>query len=152
MWRYVSFVNGPITACVPSANSVIRHTANVLVWMGWQTDLARSFMPKHFLLSMESIKRGRIHTLVTCFFSHFSIGHLLTNLLVLYFFSPAAIMALGTTRFLQVRPACPRHTDDSTVSHLFLYCRCIWLLAYHLPSEVSFISILFQSLGYQVRS
>mmetsp|Transcript_21743 Transcript_21743/g.35960 ORF Transcript_21743/g.35960 Transcript_21743/m.35960 type:complete len:317 (+) Transcript_21743:32-982(+) len=56
--------------------------ANICVWILWHC-LDKTLMERHFTLSVYGISQGRIWTLVTCFFSHDSLGHLLWNLSVL---------------------------------------------------------------------
>lgn len=52
--------------------------------MLWQTNpwLAQ----KHFVVSLESLREGRVWTAVTASFSQSSFGHLAGNMISLYFF------------------------------------------------------------------
>ena len=59
--------------------------ANVAVFAAWH-NLDPRFMRANFLVSEESIKRGRWHTLLTSAFSHRDVSHLAANMLALYFF------------------------------------------------------------------
>lgn len=59
--------------------------ANAVVFVGWHT-IDESFMLRHFTNSLENLRAGRIHTLITTAFSHYSILHMGTNLIALYFF------------------------------------------------------------------
>ncbi|KAF5934087.1 hypothetical protein HYC85_030258 [Camellia sinensis] len=58
---------------------------NIAVFMLWRiTD--QQFMLKNFTISVENFKSGRVHTMVTSAFSHIDIGHLVSNMIGLYFF------------------------------------------------------------------
>lgn len=59
--------------------------ANVGVFMLWRiADV--EFMMKNFTISVDNFKSGRIHTLITSAFSHSDAGHLISNMVGLYFF------------------------------------------------------------------
>lgn len=60
-------------------------------------------MYENFTLSNRGIfKEGRIHTLFTYMWSHQSTGHLLGNMVTLWFFGTEAIALLGVPRFLAI--------------------------------------------------
>ncbi|KAL5723201.1 rhomboid protease [Ranunculus cassubicifolius] len=59
--------------------------ANVAVFMLWRS-ASPSFMRKHFMISVENVKSGRLHTVITSAFSHMDLDHLFSNMLGLYFF------------------------------------------------------------------
>lgn len=59
--------------------------ANVAVFMLWRISDHR-FMLNNFTISLDNFKSGRIHTLITSAFSHIDIGHLISNMIGLYFF------------------------------------------------------------------
>ena len=67
--------------------------ANVAVFAAWH-NLDPRFMRANFLVSEESIKRGRWHTLLTSAFSHRDVSHLAANMLALYFFGRDVARAL----------------------------------------------------------
>ncbi|XP_031407365.1 RHOMBOID-like protein 12, mitochondrial isoform X2 [Punica granatum] len=59
--------------------------ANVSVFLLWQVADHR-FMFRNFMISLDHIRNGYLHTMVTSAFSHMSAGHLVSNMLGLYFF------------------------------------------------------------------
>ncbi|XP_038893963.1 RHOMBOID-like protein 12, mitochondrial [Benincasa hispida] len=59
--------------------------ANVAVFLLWQI-ADPIFMSKNFTISIENVRSGRIHTLITSAFSHKEIGHIVSNMIGLYFF------------------------------------------------------------------
>ncbi|KAJ4816190.1 hypothetical protein LUZ62_028756 [Rhynchospora pubera] len=59
--------------------------ANAAVFILWRTE-DPSFMRKHFMLSLDNFKSGRLHTLITNAFSHLELDHIIPNMLGLYFF------------------------------------------------------------------
>ncbi|KAK4750463.1 hypothetical protein SAY87_003945 [Trapa incisa] len=59
--------------------------ANVVVFLLWQV-ADRGFMMRNFMISVDNIRKGYLHTMVTHAFSHMSIGHIVSNMLGLYFF------------------------------------------------------------------
>ncbi|KAF7135230.1 hypothetical protein RHSIM_Rhsim08G0143800 [Rhododendron simsii] len=70
-----------------NANNVILGLvlANVAVFMLWRL-ADQQFMLKHFTISVDNFKSGRVHTLITSAFSHIDAGHLVSNMIGLYFF------------------------------------------------------------------
>ena len=77
--------------------------ANGLVYLGWQTYLIGSgVLKKHFMLSRENIRQGRLHTLVTHSFTHISLYHLLSNSLGLYFIGGHIEKIFGPSLFLKI--------------------------------------------------
>ena len=75
--------------------------ANVAVFAAWH-NLDPRFMRANFLVSEESIKRGRWHTLLTSAFSHRDVSHLAANMLALYFFGRDVARALGPAALLNL--------------------------------------------------
>ena len=77
---------------------------NFAVYAGWQmatTWSEKQFMANNFLMSRHGVFReGKVHTLVTHFFSHRDLYHLGANMFSLYFFGSEALLALGARRFL----------------------------------------------------
>lgn len=58
--------------------------ANGAVFMLWRID--PYFATKHFVVSLESLRSGRIWTALTASFSQQDFGHLASNMISLYFF------------------------------------------------------------------
>ncbi|XP_052175959.1 RHOMBOID-like protein 12, mitochondrial [Diospyros lotus] len=65
---------------------------NVAVFMLWRI-ADHQFMTKNFTVSVENFKSGHVHTMITAAFSHIDIGHLISNMIGLYFFG----MNIGRT-------------------------------------------------------
>ncbi|KGN64067.1 RHOMBOID-like protein 12, mitochondrial [Cucumis sativus] len=59
--------------------------ANVAVFLLWRI-ADPIFMSKNFTISLENVRSGRIHTLITSAFSHIDTGHIVSNMVGLYFF------------------------------------------------------------------
>ncbi|XP_021312462.1 RHOMBOID-like protein 12, mitochondrial isoform X1 [Sorghum bicolor] len=59
--------------------------ANVAVFMLWRV-ADPGFMRRHFMISLDNLKSGRLHTLLTNAFSHAESNHLFANMIGLYFF------------------------------------------------------------------
>lgn len=67
---------------------------NAVVWVAWV--IARdkgsapgalfALMDKHFMVSMDAVRQGYIHTLVTSTFSHIDLNHILFNMLGVWIF------------------------------------------------------------------
>ncbi|KAI8013661.1 hypothetical protein LOK49_LG05G03593 [Camellia lanceoleosa] len=57
-------------------------TSCFMLW--WIAD--QQFMLKNFTISLENFKSRRIHMMITSTFSHIDIGHLISNMIGLYFF------------------------------------------------------------------
>ncbi|XP_043706057.1 RHOMBOID-like protein 12, mitochondrial isoform X2 [Telopea speciosissima] len=72
---------------LPTAENVVLGliVANAAVFMLWRI-ADPTFMRKHFMISVDNVTSGRIHTLITSAFSHKDIGHLVSNMIGLYFF------------------------------------------------------------------
>lgn len=58
---------------------------NVAVFMLWRI-ADRKFMIKNFMISLDNVRSGRVHTMITSAFSHIEVGHLISNMIGLYFF------------------------------------------------------------------
>ncbi|KAJ4974033.1 hypothetical protein NE237_007207 [Protea cynaroides] len=71
----------------PTADNIVMGLvgANVFVFILWRI-ADPTFMRKHFMISVENVTSGRLHTLITSAFSHKEIGHLVSNMFGLYFF------------------------------------------------------------------
>ncbi|ESW27208.1 hypothetical protein PHAVU_003G183300 [Phaseolus vulgaris] len=59
--------------------------ANVAIFLLWRI-ANEKFMIQNFTISLDSIKSGRLHTLITNAFSHVDTWHLVSNMIGLYFF------------------------------------------------------------------
>ncbi|XP_022137034.1 RHOMBOID-like protein 12, mitochondrial [Momordica charantia] len=59
--------------------------ANVAVFLLWRI-ADPVFMSRNFTISVENIRSGRVHTLITSAFSHVEVGHIVSNMIGLYFF------------------------------------------------------------------
>ncbi|KAL6175414.1 hypothetical protein ACLB2K_052055 [Fragaria x ananassa] len=59
--------------------------ANVAVFLLWKI-ADPVFMYKNFTLSLHNVTSGRLHTLITSAFSHIDVGHIISNMIGLYFF------------------------------------------------------------------
>uniref|UniRef100_J3L4C3 Peptidase S54 rhomboid domain-containing protein n=2 Tax=Oryza brachyantha TaxID=4533 RepID=J3L4C3_ORYBR len=88
---------------MPSAEGAVLMliAANVGVFMLWRL-ADPSFMRRHFMISLDNFKSGRIHTLLTSAFSHAEADHLLTNMIGLYFFGLNVSYAFGPAFVLKL--------------------------------------------------
>ncbi|XP_071703360.1 RHOMBOID-like protein 12, mitochondrial [Rutidosis leptorrhynchoides] len=59
--------------------------ANVAVFLLWRV-ADRRFMVQNFMVQVDNFKSGRIHTMITAAFSHNEVGHIVSNMIGLYFF------------------------------------------------------------------
>lgn len=59
--------------------------ANVAVFLLWRI-ADPEFMFKNFVISLNNFTSGRLHTLITSAFSHIDVGHIISNMIGLYFF------------------------------------------------------------------
>ena len=73
--------------------------ANMVVHAFWQDRRWQPFMHRHFVLSLESVRRRRWHTMITSAFSQLSPSHLLTNMVMLSFFGLSLPRRLGVPAF-----------------------------------------------------
>ncbi|GAA5824716.1 hypothetical protein JCM3770_003079 [Rhodotorula araucariae] len=83
---------------------------NVAVYLAWSygQQLALRFrdaswvrfLQRNFTVSWHNISQGRVWTLITSAFSHEGTGHILVNMLSLFFMAPAAMAVLGNSGFL----------------------------------------------------
>ncbi|KAJ7530710.1 hypothetical protein O6H91_14G015900 [Diphasiastrum complanatum] len=72
---------------------------NLAVYLLWRFG-DYSFMHKHFMVSVDNLMSGRLHTVLTSAFSHKDIYHLLFNMLGLYFFGREIALGFGGRRLL----------------------------------------------------
>ncbi|WVZ68749.1 hypothetical protein U9M48_017649 [Paspalum notatum var. saurae] len=75
--------------------------ANVAVFMLWRV-ADPGFMRRHFMISLDNFKSGRLHTLVTSAFSHAELNHLVTNMVGLYFFGTGIASTFGPAFLLKL--------------------------------------------------
>ncbi|GMH21903.1 hypothetical protein Nepgr_023746 [Nepenthes gracilis] len=59
--------------------------ANVAVFFLWRI-ADSNFMYQNFTISVDNFSSGRVHTLITSAFSHIDVGHIVSNMIGLYFF------------------------------------------------------------------
>uniref|UniRef100_A0ACD5W1A4 Uncharacterized protein n=1 Tax=Avena sativa TaxID=4498 RepID=A0ACD5W1A4_AVESA len=91
---------------VPSADGVVLTlmVANVAVYMLWQK-ADPNFMRDHFTISLENLRSGRLHTLLTSAFSHAESRHLLSNMMCLFFFGSTISSTFGPAFLLKLYTA-----------------------------------------------
>ncbi|XP_042500453.1 RHOMBOID-like protein 12, mitochondrial isoform X2 [Macadamia integrifolia] len=75
--------------------------ANVAIFILWRI-ADPTFMRKHFMISVENVISGRVHTLITSAFSHKDIGHLASNMIGLYFFGQNIVRLFGPEFLLKL--------------------------------------------------
>jgi membrane associated rhomboid family serine protease len=74
---------------------------NVAVFMLWRV-ADPGFMSRHFMISLDNIKSGRLHTLLTSAFSHAESDHLISNMIGLYFFGTSIARTFGPAFLLKL--------------------------------------------------
>ncbi|KAL3513016.1 hypothetical protein ACH5RR_025733 [Cinchona calisaya] len=74
---------------------------NVAVFLLWHV-ADKSFMIKNFMISLDNFRSGRVHTVITSAFSHFDIGHIISNMVGLYFFGTSVGRAFGPEYLLKL--------------------------------------------------
>lgn len=74
---------------------------NIAVFFLWR-HADRRFMENNFKISVDNFLSGRVHTLLTCAFSHIMSDHLLSNMIGLYFFGSAVGSFLGAEYLLKL--------------------------------------------------
>ncbi|KAG0469268.1 hypothetical protein HPP92_018596 [Vanilla planifolia] len=77
---------------------------NVAVYFLWRF-VDSSFMQKHFVVSLENLRNGNFHTMLTSAFSHSELDHLVTNMIGLYFFGKSISSLFGPTYLLKLYTA-----------------------------------------------
>uniref|UniRef100_A0A7N0VF00 Peptidase S54 rhomboid domain-containing protein n=1 Tax=Kalanchoe fedtschenkoi TaxID=63787 RepID=A0A7N0VF00_KALFE len=75
--------------------------ANVAVFMLWRV-ADQDFMFNNFTLSLHNIKCGRVHTMITSAFSHIDVGHIVSNMVGLYFFGTSIGRYFGSEYLLKL--------------------------------------------------
>ncbi|XP_072951366.1 RHOMBOID-like protein 12, mitochondrial [Typha angustifolia] len=74
---------------------------NIAVFFLWRV-ADPAFMRKHFMISLDNFKSGRLHTLLTSAFSHMDLDHLVTNMIGLYFFGTSIANFFGSEFLLKL--------------------------------------------------
>jgi len=78
---------------------------NAVIFLSWNYALStrdykkQKFMSDHFTVSWNNIMEGRLHTLITAGYSHYSLGHFLINMFVLSSFGPTVIFLISFLYF-----------------------------------------------------
>ncbi|KAL1824964.1 hypothetical protein ACET3Z_011742 [Daucus carota] len=75
--------------------------ANVVVFLLWRSADPR-FMANNFMISLDNFKSGRVHTMITSAFSHMDAGHIISNMIGLYFFGNSIGSAFGPEFLLKL--------------------------------------------------
>lgn len=74
---------------------------NVAVFLLWRV-ADRKFMVQNFMIQLDNFKSGRIHTLITSAFSHKEAGHIISNMIGLYFFGKSIGHSFGPEFLLKL--------------------------------------------------
>uniref|UniRef100_A0A1J3HEU5 Rhomboid protein 1, mitochondrial n=1 Tax=Noccaea caerulescens TaxID=107243 RepID=A0A1J3HEU5_NOCCA len=75
--------------------------SNTAVFMMWRV-FDQQFMMNNFMISLDNFKSGRLHTLITSAFSHIDIGHIISNMIGLYFFGSSIARNFGPQFLLKL--------------------------------------------------
>ncbi|KAF3438051.1 hypothetical protein FNV43_RR20807 [Rhamnella rubrinervis] len=75
--------------------------ANVAVFLLWQIADPK-FMMNNFTISLDNVKHGRLHTVITSAFSHKDTEHIFSNMLGLYFFGQSISRSFGPAFLLKL--------------------------------------------------
>ncbi|KAL9306580.1 RHOMBOID-like protein 12 [Arabidopsis thaliana] len=75
--------------------------ANAGVFVMWRV-FNQQFMMNNFMISLDNFKSGRLHTLITSAFSHIDIGHIVSNMIGLYFFGTSIARNFGPQFLLKL--------------------------------------------------
>lgn len=75
--------------------------ANVAVFLLWRS-ADYQFMVNNFMISLDNFKSGRVHTMITSAFSHIDAGHIISNMIGLYFFGNSIGSAFGPEYLLKL--------------------------------------------------
>ncbi|KAF8104266.1 hypothetical protein N665_0176s0073 [Sinapis alba] len=86
-----------------SANDVVLGLllANTGVFLMWRV-FDQRFMMNNFMISLDNFTSGRLHTLITSAFSHIDIGHIVSNMIGLYFFGTSIARNFGPQFLLKL--------------------------------------------------
>ncbi|XP_010498260.1 PREDICTED: RHOMBOID-like protein 12, mitochondrial [Camelina sativa] len=75
--------------------------ANTGVFLMWRV-FNQQFMMHNFMISLDNFTSGRLHTLITSAFSHIDIGHIVSNMIGLYFFGTSIATNFGPQFLLKL--------------------------------------------------
>ncbi|CAL0330586.1 unnamed protein product [Lupinus luteus] len=75
--------------------------ANVAVFLLWRI-ADENFMTNNFTISLDNIESGRLHTVIANAFSHIETGHIISNMIGLYFFGTNIGRSFGTEFLLKL--------------------------------------------------
>ncbi|RLM91743.1 RHOMBOID-like protein 12, mitochondrial [Panicum miliaceum] len=105
-WKFASstFLQGaPWAYWMQSPDGVVLTLVgvNVAVFMLWRV-ADPGFMRRHFMISLDNFKSGRLHTLLTSAFSHAESDHLISNMIGLYFFGTSIARTFGPAFLLKL--------------------------------------------------
>ncbi|EPS62975.1 rhomboid family protein [Genlisea aurea] len=76
-------------------------SANAAVFLLWRV-FSPHFMVSNFTVSVENFTSGRVHTLLTSAFSHRDAGHVISNMVGLYFFGMSIGRSFGPEYLLKL--------------------------------------------------
>ncbi|CAN6470766.1 unnamed protein product [Victoria cruziana] len=96
--------------------------ANVAVYFFWRI-MHPDFMKNNFTISVENLRNGRLHTLLTSAFSHVEITHLFSNMIGLYFFGTSIERLFGPRFLLNLYIAGAICGSVCFLAHKFLMAR-----------------------------
>ncbi|KAI3820892.1 hypothetical protein L1987_08443 [Smallanthus sonchifolius] len=74
---------------------------NVAVFLLWRVADPR-FMMQNFMIQLDNFKSGRLHTMITSAFSHNEVGHIVSNMIGLYFFGKSIGYQFGPEFLLKL--------------------------------------------------
>ncbi|KAJ0571423.1 putative rhomboid protease [Helianthus annuus] len=74
---------------------------NVAVFLLWRV-ADRRFMMQNFMIQLDNFKSGRFHTMITSAFSHIEVGHIVSNMIGLYFFGKSIGYQFGPEFLLKL--------------------------------------------------
>ncbi|KAI7740282.1 hypothetical protein M8C21_020818 [Ambrosia artemisiifolia] len=74
---------------------------NVAVFLLWRV-ADRKFMMQNFMIQLDNFKSGRFHTMITSAFSHIEVGHIVSNMIGLYFFGKSIGYQFGPEFLLKL--------------------------------------------------
>ncbi|KAI3673340.1 hypothetical protein L6452_39457 [Arctium lappa] len=74
---------------------------NVAVFLLWRV-ADRKFMMQNFMVQLDNFKSGRFHTMITAAFSHNEVGHIVSNMIGLYFFGKSIGQTFGPEFLLKL--------------------------------------------------
>ncbi len=94
--------------------------ANCAGFFLWQSD--PDLMKRHAIVSVNSIREGRIYTLLTSAFSHASLNHIFANMFTFYFFGREIGLTFGGKKVVYAvvaQTSCMALCTISNMQHLY---------------------------------